>query len=180
MLFYQIQEKDEQAFERLFTRFYAVLLAYAHRFVGEEDAKEIVQELMAWLWEHGKQIYIDSSVKNYLFKSVKNRCLTLIAHNEIKQRVEYKLHESLQDHCDDPDFYIAEELSHRIEEALSRLPDAYREAFEMNRFSKMTYQQIADQLQVSPKTVDYRIQQALKILRKELKDYLPLLFVFLH
>ena len=76
-------------------------------------------------------------------------------------------------------FYIVEELSRKIEEALQRLPDSYREAFELNRFQHMTYGEIATCLEVSSKTVDYRIQQALKLLRVELKDYLPILLAIL-
>lgn len=49
----------------------------------------------------------------------------------------------------------------------------------MHRFQNKTYQEIAEELNISSKTVDYRIQQALKQLRKELKDYLPLLLFFL-
>ena len=55
------------------------------------------------------------------------------------------------------------------------LPENYRQAFEMNRFQDMTYKEIASHLNISSKTVDYRIQQALKILRIKLKDYMPLL-----
>ena len=73
------------------------------------------------------------------------------------------------------DFYCLHELSRRIRQALDNLPPAYREAFVMHRFKNMTYKEIASLLNVSPKTVDYRIQQALKLLRIELKDYLPLL-----
>jgi RNA polymerase sigma-70 factor (ECF subfamily) len=76
---------------------------------------------------------------------------------------------------DDPDFYVFEELSQKIQSALEALPSNYREAFEMNRFQKLTYKEIASQLNVSSKTVDYRIQQALKQLRIDLKDYLPLI-----
>ena len=76
---------------------------------------------------------------------------------------------------DDPDFYVVEELSQKIQSALEALPSNYREAFEMNRFQKLTYKEIASQLNVSSKTVDYRIQQALKQLRIDLKDYLPLI-----
>ena len=54
-----------------------------------------------------------------------------------------------------------------------------REAFELNRFQNLTYNEIAERLGVSPKTIDYRIQQALKQLRIDLKEYLPLLLPFL-
>lgn len=172
-LFELIQKKNKPAFKEFFFRFYAVLLAYAQRFVVEDDAKEVVQNLMVNLWEKSQSIHIGSSVKNYLFRSIKNSCLTLITHNEMKRRIKYQLHEELRNHCDNPDFYIANELHTHIEQLLERLPESYREAFEMNRFHQKTYQQIADQLNVSSKTIDYRIQQALKILRKGLKDYLP-------
>ena len=55
----------------------------------------------------------------------------------------------------------------------------YREAFEMNRFQHLTYGEIASQLNVSSKTVDYRIQQALKLLRVDLRDYLPILLAII-
>ena len=55
----------------------------------------------------------------------------------------------------------------------------YREAFIMHRFQNLSYKEAAELLNVSPKTVDYRIQQALKILRVKLKDYLPLILMHL-
>lgn len=76
---------------------------------------------------------------------------------------------------DDPDFYLLEELTAKLNDALERLPHNYKEAFVKNRFDNMTYKEIADELNVSTKTIDYRIQQALKILKVELKDYLPML-----
>ncbi len=123
---------------------------------------------------------IESSPKNYLFKAVKNRCLTLINRNELKQQIVNTLYADWQSQYEDPDFYVVEELTRNIEAALSRLPESYREAFEMNRFQNMTYNEIAQKLNVSSKTVDYRIQQALKLLRVELKDYLPLLMALVR
>lgn len=79
----------------------------------------------------------------------------------------------------DTDFYQLEELRRKIKEAVDALPPAYREAFVMHRFDNKSYKEIAEILQVSPKTVDYRIQQALKQLRVSLKDYLPL-FLLLY
>ena len=77
------------------------------------------------------------------------------------------------------DFYQLKELTKRIEEAVAALPESYRQAFVMHRFRDMSYKEIAETLGVSPKAVDYRIQQALKQLRIDLKDYLPLLLPLL-
>ena len=180
VLFEKIQAGDVKAFDILFMRYYPLLCAYAKQFVDFDDGQEIVQDVMVWFWENSSMQVIESSPKNYLFRAVKNRCLTLINRNELKQRVVSSMYENHQSQYEDPDFYIVEELTRNIENALSRLPETYREAFEMNRFQSMTYNEIAEKLNVSSKTVDYRIQQALKLLRVELKDYLPLLMALVR
>ena len=178
-LFLAVKEGDKKAFDTLFLRYYPMLCAYAKQFVDLEDGKEIVQDVMVWFWENKEMQTFDTSLKNYLFKSVRNRCLTLINRNEIKKRIHEKIQVYMEQLHEDPDFYIVEELAGKIEAAISRLPESYKEAFKLNRFQNMTYNEIAQKLGVSPKTVDYKIQQALKILRHELKEYLPLLaFLF--
>ena len=143
-----------------------------------EDAEEIVQDIMVWLWENREYQVVEISLRSYLFKSVKNKCLALIDKNQTKRRFcEHMLATEMQGVFEDPDFYIAEELMNQIEKTVSQMPETYRVAFEMSRYQDMTYKEIAEELDVSAKVVDYRIQQALKILRTELKDYLPLITV---
>lgn len=178
-LFFQVQQGREDAFEALFLKYYSSLCAYARMFVEQDDGQEIVSDVMVWLWENKEMESFQLSLKSYLFRAVKNRCLTLIRHNQVKQRVEEVIFNNLQSQYDDPDFYIVDELTKKIEEALASLPDKVRETFEMNRFQDLTYNEIADRLGISPKTVDARIQQALKLLRISLKDYLPLVIPFL-
>lgn len=178
-LYFRMKEGDRDAFDSLFIRYYPILNAYAQQFVLNEDAEEIVQDIMLWLWESKERQVIETSLGQYLFKAVKNRCLTLINRNLIRQKINNILHQEMQHIFDDPDFYIVEELSKKIENAIQALPESYRFAFEQNRFNNKTYQEIAAELGVSVKTIDYRIQQALKILRVELKDFLPILLIFL-
>lgn len=174
-LYQLIQKGVEKAFDTFFLRHYSALCSYACQFVEREDAEEIAQEIMIWFWENRTMPVWETSLKSYLFKAVKNRCITLINRNDLKQRILLTLYEGDDHLFDDPDFYVVEELSKKIQSALEALPSNYREAFEMNRFQKLTYKEIALQLNVSSKTVDYRIQQALKQLRIDLKDYLPLI-----
>lgn len=177
VLFEKIQSGDVKAFDVLFMRYYPLLCAYAKQFVDFDDGQEIVQDVMVWFWENSSMQVIESSPKNYLFRAVKNRCLTLINRNELKQRIVDSMSVNMQSQYEDPDFYVVEELSRKIEEALEKLPQTYREAFVLNRIDGKTYNEIAAELNMSAKTVDYRIQQALKSLRVELKDYLPLLLI---
>ena len=174
-----IQRGDQKAFDAMFRRYYPILCAYGHRFVDLEDAEEIVQDSLLWLWENREALIIETSLSSYLFKMVYRKALNKIAHIDATQRADTRFYEEMQEMLQDTDFYQIEELSKRIKDAVAALPESYREAFVMHRFRDMSYKEIAEILGVSSKTVDYRIQQALKLLRVELKDYLPLLLPFL-
>lgn len=142
-------------------------------------SENVVQDLMVWLWENHSELHISDSLSRYLFTATRNRCLKHISHEMVEHRVFDELHRRLHSQFESPDFYIVKELEEKILVALSELPDSYREAFELSRFHGKTYNEIAEELKVSSKTVDYRIQQSLKLLRVKLKDWLPLLAAFL-
>ena len=174
-----VQHGDPKAFDTLFRRYYPMLCAYGHRFVELEDAEEIVEDSLLWIWENRETLVIESSLNSYLFKMVYRRALNKLAHIDATQRADTRFYEEMQEMLQDTDYYQIEELAKRIEDAVAALPESYREAFVMHRFRDMSYKEIAETLGVSPKTIDYRIQQALKQLRVDLKDYLPLLLPLL-
>ena len=174
-----VQRGDQKAFDTLFRRYYPMLCAYGHRFVELEDAEEIVEDSLLWIWENRETLVIESSLNSYLFKMVYRRALNKLAHIDATQRADTRFYEEMQEMLQDTDYYQIEELAKRIEDAVAALPESYREAFVMHRFRDMSYKEIAETLGVSPKTIDYRIQQALKQLRVDLKDYLPLLLPIL-
>ena len=174
-----VQRGDQKAFDTLFRRYYPMLCAYGHRFVELEDAEEIVEDSLLWIWENRETLVIESSLNSYLFKMVYRRALNKLAHIDATQRADTRFYEEMQEMLQDTDYYQIEELAKRIEDAVAALPESYREAFVMHRFRDMSYKEIAETLGVSPETIDYRIQQALKQLRVDLKDYLPLLLPLL-
>ena len=174
-----VHRGDQKAFDTLFRRYYPMLCAYGHRFVELEDAEEIVEDSLLWIWENRETLVIESSLNSYLFKMVYRRALNKLAHIDATQRADTRFYEEMQEMLQDTDYYQIEELAKRIEDAVAALPESYREAFVMHRFRDMSYKEIAETLGVSPKTIDYRIQQALKQLRVDLKDYLPLLLPLL-
>ena len=174
-----VQRGDQKAFDNLFRRCYPMLCAYGQRFVELEDAEEIVEDSLLWIWENRETLVIESSLNSYLFKMVYRRALNKIAQIDAAQRADTRFYEEMQEMLQDTDYYLIEELTKRIKDAVAALPESYREAFVMHRFRDMSYKEIAETLGVSPKTIDYRIQQALKQLRTDLKDYLPLLLPLL-
>lgn len=175
----QIRQGDMRAYEEIFTRYYTTLCAYTRLYVRGEVSENIVQDLMLWLWENRTTLHITESLSRYLFRATLNRCLKYLNHEMVERRVLGQLSEKLHEQFEAPDFYVIEELQERIRKAVEQLPPSYREAFELNRFQHKTYEEIAGLLDISPKTVDYRIQQSLKLLRIRLKEYLPLIAVLL-
>lgn len=172
-----------QAYEQLFTRYYATLCAYARLYLRDMEVGEnVVQDLMLWVWENRKNLHITESLSAYLFSATRNRCLKQLNHEMVERRVLGQLHERMQDHFEAPDFYVVEELQEKILTAVESLPPSYREAFKLHRLQRKTYEEIARELNVSVKTVDYRIVQSLKILRVKLKDFLPFICcsIFIH
>lgn len=171
----ELKAGDPHAFDIIYKQYYKGLFAFACQYVDKADCEEIIQDVMMWLWENHTLLIPELSLKSLLFAAVKNRCLNRITHIQMKQRVHEKLYEKYKETFENPDFYVEGEILHLISQAISELPNDYREAFVMNRFDKLTYNEIAEKVGVSSKTVAYRISQSLKILRVKLKDYLPLM-----
>ena len=170
-----LQQGDRNAYKQLFIKYYSPLCEYASQYISDDDSEELVQELMLFLWETRENLVIETSLKSYLFISTKHRCLNAIRKNQYHERIHNQIYEKIKDQFEDPDYYFVNELTENIQKAIENLPETNRETVAMSRFGEKTNVQIAEKLGISVKTVEYRISQALKILRLKLKDYLPLL-----
>ena len=73
-----IQRGDQKAFDALFRRYYPALCAYGHRFVDLEDAEEIVQDSLLWIWENRENLIIETSLSSYLFKMIYRTSLHIL------------------------------------------------------------------------------------------------------
>jgi RNA polymerase sigma-70 factor (ECF subfamily) len=144
--------------------------------VNDSDtAEEIVQDLFYKLWEKRAELQITSSVKSYLFSAVHNRCLKYIEHRNVETRYKnyYLMHESEIDNEPNHGAGISE-LQGIIDKTLDSLPERCNRIFRLNRFEGLKYHEIADKLSISIKTVEANMGRALKVLRKNLKDYVEI------
>ncbi len=175
-LFENIQKGDEEAFELLFKSYYAHLCLFASKIIEDEiAAEEIVQDYFVKLWEKKHQLSIESSLKNYLFRSVKNLCLNFIKHNNIKaQYARQFVSEAEKNNFSD--YFMEVDLAKKIEESIQSLPEKRREIFRMSRDEGLKYREIAEILKISIKTVETQMGLAIKTLRDKLKDYNTFLF----
>lgn len=174
--FENIQKGDEKAFEQLFNSYYGHLCVFASRIIEDEiAAEEIVQDFFVKFWEKRNQLSVESSLKNYLFRSVKNLCLNFIKHNKIKtQYAQYMISEAEKNNFRDN--FIEVDLVKKIEESIQSLPEKRQEIFRMSREEGLKYREIAEKLKISIKTVEAQMGLAIKNLRDKLKDYNTFLF----
>ena len=177
-----LQAGDITAFEMIFKTYYQSLCNYAYSFVQDRDeAEEIVQSTFLSIWEKRDNLSIHTGVKPYLYAMVRNASLNVLKHEKIKQQhaaVEMAVAERSAESVTRT--VMASELEERIYKAMNKLPEQCRLVFTLSRFEELKYAEIADQLNISIKTVENQMGKALKIMREQLKDYLPLLVVFMN
>lgn len=160
-------------FELLFKRYHKVLCSHAARFVySEAVAQDIVSEVFCKLWKSRAYEGINTSYRFYLFRSVRNEAYNYIRLEfqpmEQLEAAEYQM--SGNGHL--PDMITQyEEVLQRVERIVHSLPPQCRKIFLMSRFEGKKYQEIADELGISIKTVEVHISRALISMRQGLKEH---------
>ena len=161
----------------LFRSHFAGLCFFAQKYVKDIDtAKEIVQDAFLSLWEKRDTIDIDRQVKSYLTMIIHNKCTNYLRDNR-KFDTNILQIENLLDvpEYESTDSLVTGELKVSIESAINELPEKCREIFVMNRYENLKYQEIADKLQISVKTVETQMSKALQHMRLRLAAYLTVL-----
>jgi RNA polymerase sigma-70 factor (ECF subfamily) len=176
-----LKSGSESAFEMVFKTYYRPLCQYAYSFLNDRDeAEEVVQAAFINVWDKREQVEIQTSLKAYLYRIVRNSCLNVIKHEKVKQQhVAHEMVYAESTHEGVTQSVISSELEERISVAMKALPEQCRLVFQLSRFEELKYSEIAEQLNISVKTVENQIGKALKIMREQLKDYLPVLLIFL-
>lgn len=172
---------DEITFEQLFRSHFKGLTWFAVRYVKDiETAKEIVQDAFINLWEKRESIDLSKSVKSYLTSSVYNKSLNHIRDNKKFDR-DILTFENLSSETsyEQTDRLVTTELDNKIKDAIEELPEKCREVFIMSRFQNLKYQEIADKLQISVKTVEAQMSKALQHMRVRLTDYLTIILIMI-
>jgi len=165
-----------------FKSYYQPLCNYAYSFLQDkEEAEEIVQSTFISVWEKRETLSIRTSAKSYLYAMVRNACLNVIKHEKIKQRyVNEELAMASPGYESVAHAVTSSELEGRIQEAIETLPEQCRLVFKLSRFEDLKYSEIAEQLNISVKTVENHMGKALKIMREQLKDYLPFIVMLMN
>ena len=171
-----LQQGNVLVFEKTFKDYYEILCNYANSFINDlDEAEEIVQTTFITFWEKRSQIDIHTSVKSYLYQAVHNQCLNKIKHDRVKQtHFEYITYQNNIESSDGCQNMIGKELDEMINISINSLPPQCRTVFMLSRFENYSYAEIAKELNLSVKTIENHMGKALRIMRMQLADYLPL------
>jgi RNA polymerase sigma-70 factor, ECF subfamily len=171
---------DEATFELLFKSNFKGLCWFAVKYVKDLDtAKEIVQDAFINLWEKRESIDLSKPVKSYLSTIIYNKSLNYLRDNK-KFNKDILSFENLYPDAGfhQTDKLIEDEISNKIKSAIDELPEKCREVFLLSRYENLKYQQIADKLQISIKTVEAQMSKALQHMRTRLVDYITIMIIF--
>lgn len=179
----ELAQGNEKAFETIFTKYYKALCTFSRQFLNDDElAEETVQDMFVKIWEKRYSLSIETSLEHYLFRAVRNHCFNLLQHQKIKNRYAEKILKDTEKEIISEEYFLEPDLKNKIETAINSLPPKRKEIFRLSREEGLKYKEIAEQLDISVKTVEAQMGLALKYLREKLKDFndtLELLFLFL-
>ncbi|WP_430813955.1 RNA polymerase sigma-70 factor [Carboxylicivirga sp. RSCT41] len=176
----KLKAGDDQAFELLYYKYFRRLCAFVNKYLNDyEETQEVVQEVFYTVWMNRNQLDTKKSFSSFLFKIARNKSLNIIQHQEVEDKYKSFLKEvyTNENSLDTTDSLLVREINIKSQEIIDSLPEQCRKIYLMSRQEGKKYREIADELDISIKTVETQMGRALKVFRKELKEYLPSLLV---
>lgn len=175
-------------FNSIYTTYYRkaflFTLSYVH---NDQVAEDIVSEAIIHLWELSKEQEI-SNVEAILITYIRSKSLNYLKHIQAQENVcqtlldkgqrELEIRISTLEACD-PNEILSKELRAKVKTLLADMPEKTRIAFVRDRLDGKSHKEIAEELGISVKGVEYHIGKAVKMLRDNLKEYAPVLFFFI-
>lgn len=170
----RLRAGDRAALQHLFHQQYPLVCGVMHRFIADRSTVEdLAQEVFVRFWEKREQIQITSSLPAYLRRMAINEALGYLRRSKHLNDEEITPQfASLDGTGTVEEQYLHTELEGSIRSAIDELPPKCRTVFQLSRFEELTYQEIADQMGISVKTVENQMGKALRILRERLRGYL--------
>jgi len=183
----QIEQNYEKAFKFIYNNYYSLLCYIAQGYVNDKfTAETLVGDVIFHLWEIRDSVDFQLSLRNYLVRAVRNRCVNYL---ELKrERYEVSASSLDEQEFEENKYLISDEqplgcllvkeLEDEIGKGIASLPEESRVVFLKSRMENKKYIEIAEELDISVNTVKYHIKNALSKLEEKLGKYLITFFIF--
>ena len=181
LLVLQLKEGNKASYRVLYQKYAPRLFAFSRRyFISDEDAEEIVQEVFLRIWEKKENIDENQSFSSYVIQAAKHRIF-----NNFRKKVNEQAYlDFIMFGGSVPSSFTEHEVEYRelfekAENAIKSMPPKRQEIFRLSREQGLKNKEISEKLNISIKTVENQMGQALKYLRDQLSDYRLLMLIFL-
>jgi RNA polymerase sigma-70 factor (ECF subfamily) len=181
LLIRQFKNGDHHSFKVLYQKYAPKLYGFSRKYLNsDEDAEEIVQEVFLRIWEKRENVDESQSFSSYIFQAAKHRIF-----NGFRKKVNEQAYLDFVVYANDASSNFTDmeveyqEIKSKAEAVISAMPPKRQEIFRLSREQGLKNKEIAEKLQISIKTVENQMSQALKFLREELMDYQTFMLVFL-
>ena len=174
-----LRRGEEQALQKLFHHYYHYLVVTAYNILQDDQrAKDLVQDVFFHLWTKREELNIDRNLKAYLRRSVVNRSIDeLRKRKRIHWQGEWNDDAAGASSAQAEEELAVEDLRTAIHQAIDGLPERCKIIFSLSRFEHFSNQQIAEQLEISIKTVENQMGSAIKQLKSDLAEFLMTLLM---
>ena len=162
-----LESLDKNRFKEVFKEYYNPLCNFAISITSDRKmAQDVVQDVFTKIWDKRKELSINKNPKSYLFQAVKNRAFEILRKRQLESKLDlasYKESHDAQNSIEEEAnrFMLKEELY----KSIRQLPPKCQEIFVLNKVNGLTYNEIADDLGISVKTVENQIGKAYRKLR---------------
>lgn len=167
MLLASLKRGEVEAFDNIFAAYYEKLCIYLLSYTDDKDKiEDVVQETFLTLWAKREQLDIRTSLKSYLYRSAHNKLMdTFREQNKNRSLLSEYYHTSLIRAIDLDEDYKAQQMEN-LKNCMDKLPVRCRKVFTANKITGKKYQQVANELNLSLKTVEGHITRAYKLLKE--------------
>lgn len=166
------------ALKQLFDDHYEMVCQSIYRFVPDTStAEDLAQEVFLRFWEKRHKIQINSSVGAYIRRMAINEGLGYLRRNKRWEQTAFEPGDEpgVDDSAEEQ--FLHQEMQANVTAAINQLPPKCRMVFQLSRYEELTYREIADQMEISVKTVENQMGKALRVLRGKLQQYLQVILL---
>jgi RNA polymerase sigma-70 factor, ECF subfamily len=182
LLFDSLAKGDEKAFKMIYQLYFPRLHAFSFKIINDSSlAKDVVQNVFIKIWETHTSFSFENP-EAFIYKMVRNASLNYIRHLKVVDSLKSKVKDQYLGEelyyidmvGNEPYILIEKELQEKILAVMESLPDKCLTVFRLSRIDGLKNKEIAEQLNISIKSVEKHISKALQIYREKFADYLPL------